>query len=153
MPWITLDCGIFEHEKFARLPSDMARLGWVATLVAAKRQPKPGRFADETHLRLVIGRFGRFVEAYIDLRLLDRGDGAALLIHDWEDYQRDDRTAAERQRRWRERNALRNRDETVSTRAAARAVRVSVSSSVTNPTSENSTAEPARVGLNGGEAG
>lgn len=102
MAWIALDCGLFEHEKFARLPTDHARLGWIATLLAAKRQPRPGRFANDDHLRLVLGRFARWVPAYFEAELLETtADG--IVIHDWDRYQRDP-TNAERQERYRSRH-------------------------------------------------
>jgi hypothetical protein len=106
MPWITVDCDILDHPKLVALPSDSARLGWLATMLEAKRQRQPGRFANERHYKHVIGKYARFLALYLAGGLLER-EGEALVIHDWSQHQRDrtDTTNAERQRRHRERQA------------------------------------------------
>lgn len=106
MTFVWIDCDLLEHPKVAQLPSDAARLGFVAVIFRAKRQAKPGRFANEQHFRYVMGRFGKFLPAYIAQHLIDVEADGVLSVHDWYDYQRDkvDTTAADRQRRYRERH-------------------------------------------------
>lgn len=106
MPFAIVDCGLLNHPKVVALPSDTARLGWVAVLLLAKQQVQPGGFASAKHFRHVMGRYGRFLPNYIAERLLDEDPDGRLLVHDWRDYQRDktDNTSAERQRRYRERH-------------------------------------------------
>lgn len=114
MAWVAFDCDTLEHPKLVALPSDSARLGFVATILKAKRLPQPGRFASAAHFRAVMGRYARYLKDYVEVRLLDEAPDGSLSVHDWSDYQRDkaDSTAAERQRRFRERHAESRRDVT-----------------------------------------
>jgi hypothetical protein len=133
MAWVAFDCGILNHPKMTALPSDTARLGFIAVVLEAKQQRQPGRFADTRHFRAVMGRYARFLPLYIERRLIDQESDGSLLVHDWADYQRDkaDTTAAERMRRHRERQRDGERDAPVTRNshaspAGGRAVAVSV---------------------------
>lgn len=96
MPWIALDCGLSEHPKFLELPNDSARLGWVLTLLAAKRQSQPGRFRSERHYRGVLNRYAKYLPNYRALGLLETDEDGALVVHHWQRYQW--KVAKERQR-------------------------------------------------------
>lgn len=87
MPWIALDCAFGEHPKIASLPSDAARYGWVLTLLAAKRQTRPGRFASRRHYTEVMHRHAKHLSHYIAAGLLEVHEDGALVVHDWERYQ------------------------------------------------------------------
>jgi hypothetical protein len=86
MSWITLECGLDDHEKIAGLPGDAARYGWVRTLLEAKLQRHPGTFASAKHFRHVMGRHGRYLPAYLAAGLLEEMDGR-LTVHDWQRHQ------------------------------------------------------------------
>lgn len=85
--WITVDCELGKHPKMAALPNDSARYGWLLTLLEAKKQRHPGTFASANHFRLVMGRHGRFLNDYVAAKLIDRGTGGSLLVHDWQRHQ------------------------------------------------------------------
>lgn len=133
--WITVDAGLPEHPKLTALPSDAARWSWLVIVCAAKRQRKPGRFADAKHLREVVGRHARHLPAYLAVGLIEPAADGSLAIHDWAEYQRDP-TAAARQARHRdgivtERDSHGNVTDDVTTLARAGALSLSVS--LSNP--------------------
>jgi hypothetical protein len=126
MSWITMDTKLPDHPKMAALPNDTARYGWILTLLEAKEQKAPGTFATANHFRHVLGKYGRYLQDYIKVGLLDEV-GGHIEVHDWSEYQRD-RTATERQRRHRDKDVTvtdENRDTSVP-RAGASAVALAV---------------------------
>jgi hypothetical protein len=84
--WAAIDCDIDSHPKLAALPSDAARYGWIRTLLEAKRQRRPGRFASAAHFRHVLGRHGKFLKDYLAANLLEE-DGTEVVVHDWTRHQ------------------------------------------------------------------
>lgn len=104
MTWIALDASLRHHRKIAALSEDAARWAWVVTLMEAKRQRPPGRFASESHLAYVLGdSLSPFVHEFVSARLLEKRRNGGLVVHDWPDYQRDPTNAA-RQARYRDRH-------------------------------------------------
>ncbi len=87
MSWITVDTKLGKHPKMAALPNDAARYGWLLTLCEAKEQSRAGTFATANHFAHVMGRHGRFLDAYIKAGLLDNGPDGTLLVHDWQRHQ------------------------------------------------------------------
>lgn len=127
MPWIVLDTDLRHHRKLACLSEDAARWGWIVTLLEAKRQRRPGTFASTEHLAYVLGDdLSTFIEEYVKSKLLERKRNGSLVVHDWDDYQRDP-TGAVRQARYRDRHRnVTSNDEVTATRARARPVAVPV---------------------------
>lgn len=136
-PWVAVDATIRKNRKMTDLPSDTARWGWIAVLGEAKLQRPAGWFASRCHAQEALGRFGRYLEDYVDVGLLEpashlcpacRGHFPelpkdALLVHDWWRHQRDPETKGvvfndpagpvpgfERTRWWRLRRAVFERD-------------------------------------------
>lgn len=135
--WITVDAGLPEHPKLTGLPSDAARWSWLVIVCAAKRQRKPGRFADAKHLREVVGRHARHLPAFIGAGLIE-ATAEGLVIHDWAEYQRDP-TNADRQQRHRDKavtkrdsNGIVTDEVTPLARAGALSLSVSLSNNVEN---------------------
>lgn len=87
MSWITMDTKLGRHPKMAALPSDAARYGWVLTLLEAKEQRHAGTFASGNHYRHVMGKYGRFLDAYIKAGLLDKDEDGTIHVHDWGRHQ------------------------------------------------------------------
>lgn len=109
-PWVKVKIGARRSGKLATLPSDTARLGYFYILLEAKVQRRMGVFDNRTHFAEVMGRFGRYLDAYIDAGLIHeapsvcgdcRSAYAALqrgqiAVHDYVREQRDP-THADRQ--------------------------------------------------------
>lgn len=98
IPWFAVDVDIRGNEKITALPSDTARYGWIAGVLAeAKRQKRQGVFVNGQQLAEVIGRFARFIPQYLSLRLLELAPGlcadckadfgpvprGAIVVHNW----------------------------------------------------------------------
>lgn len=114
-PWFVVRADIASNHKLAELPSDSARWGWVAGVLAeAKRQRPSGRFTSRQHYRSAVPAFARFLPGYLAQGLLevapalcgrcrrvwrDIPDGW-LVVHDWNQHQRDP-GAAQRVAGWR----------------------------------------------------
>lgn len=113
-PWIKVKIGIRRSGKLAALPSDTARLGWLYVLVEAKVQRTLGTFDNRAHFSEVMGRFGRYLDQYVEVGLIHvapalcpecgprhstarRGE---VIVHDYLKEQRDP-TNADRQAVWR----------------------------------------------------
>ncbi len=112
MAWIKLDDGFMEHEKVVTLRGhrggkDAIIAHLEAMCWASRGEPKSRR---RTHGHIPagvapsLGATPRIAGLLESAGLWDRnGDG--WYIHDWQDYQRADTTAAERKRRQRDRDA------------------------------------------------
>jgi hypothetical protein len=116
-PWVALDVDVRKDERLVALPSDTARYGYVAGILAEARLATPrGVFANRAHLVEAIGRFARFIPHYLDTGLIEQapklcpdcrdrfghiGQGA-LVVHNWHPKQNDP-TRAERDERYRSR--------------------------------------------------
>lgn len=99
MTWIRIDARVHKHPKVVQL-APQARWAWIVTLCEAKAVD--GAWSSAAHYRACVGADGKHLKALLDVGLLElRGD--AVVVHDWNDYQRalSDSTAAERMRRYR----------------------------------------------------
>jgi len=104
--WIRVMADVHRHPKVVALPSDPAR--WAFIVVLAEGKAVGGRWESERHFRAYCGALARHLPALVGVGLLER-DGEAILIHDWDQYQREpkaDPTAADRMRRKRARDKL-----------------------------------------------
>lgn len=132
-PWIAIDVDIRKDDRIVDLPSDGARYGYVAGVLAeAKLQSPRGMFASRALLAEAIGRFDRFVPKYLEVGLLHTGGKLcsecrdafgqvapkAIVVHNWHGKQRDSvpmpterQTPAERTALWRLRTAVFERDQ------------------------------------------
>lgn len=104
MAWLRVDDRFASHPKVAQLSDKEFRV-WMRTLCfcAAYQDPSVDRIA----LSEVTGLTKAMVMKFSDLGLLDPSD-VGHEIHDWQHYQPKDATGAERQAKWRARNASRN---------------------------------------------
>lgn len=117
-PWIAIDVDIRKDDRIADLPSDAARWGYVAGVLAESRLQDPrGVFGSKATFEEAVGRFARHLDQYLAVGLMERSpklcDGCrerfgdlkngALVVHNWHRKQADP-THAERQRRHRLKN-------------------------------------------------
>lgn len=114
-PWVKVKIGARRSGKIAGLPSDSARLGYFYVLLEAKVQRRMGVFDNRTHFVEVLGRFGRFLPAYLEAGLVHEAPSLCpeckrrhraatrgqIVVHDYLREQRDP-TNADRQAAWRE---------------------------------------------------
>ena len=101
MSWLRVDDGFASHPKIAQLSNAEFRV-WMRTLCYCARYQDPT--IDQVAISEVPGLTPAVVMKFSGLGLVDpMGNG--LEIHDWERYQPKDATGAERQARWRARNA------------------------------------------------
>ena len=108
--WFQIKADAHRHPKIVALPSDAARWAFIVTLAEGKAVA--GRWANEKHYRACVGPVAKHLPDLVKAGLVER-DGEAVVIHDWNDYQRNDVTAAERQRRYRDKNRYANGVHTV----------------------------------------
>ena len=104
MSWLRIDDRFASHPKVAQLSDKEFRV-WMRTLCFCASYEDPT--VDRVAVREISGLTRVMVMKFADLGLLDPS-GAGHEVHDWELYQPKDRTGAERQARWRARNASRN---------------------------------------------
>ena len=144
MSWLRLDDNFAQHPKFEGWPAAQ-RWAFVELMLYCAKYRTGGRVpADLTLLpRPVNSRLLGQAEAS---GWLDRTE-EALWIHDWEKYNPSDPTAAERQKRYRDRNAERNeqRDDNGASRVGAHA------RPVPSPTPEQPPAEKKVLSAEGSE--
>lgn len=100
--WIRVEADVHRHPKVVALRTPAARWAFLVTLAEGKAVD--GRWANVQHYRAcVLPEQSRHLPELINVGLVAM-DGDAVVIHDWGDYQvRKDATAADRQRRHRER--------------------------------------------------
>lgn len=101
MSWLRVDDGFANHPKIARLTDRELRI-WIRTLCYCARYENPA--VDDATMSEVVGLKPATVQAFVSAGLLDVVSGR-IEVHDWHEYQPKDKTGAERQKRWRERNA------------------------------------------------
>jgi len=114
--WIRISSRMHEHPDIVGLRSDTTRWAWLVVLLAAKNQPEPGSFRSEEQLRNAVGwRLARSLPALFRAGLLEREpmdeSTTRVNVHSWSRWQSTsgiDRTNAERQRRYRERERARS---------------------------------------------
>lgn len=103
MAWLRLDDGFTDHRKVVALKTDQRRWTWLRILIYTARYRSPEVPAG---IRDVIAEATpKFLSELVDIGLLDKGANNSLTVHDWHDYQPKDPTKAERQARWRAKNA------------------------------------------------
>lgn len=113
-PWIAIDVDIRKDDRVADLPSDAARWGYVAGVLAEARLQNPrGVFGSKATFEEAVGRFARHLEAYIAAGLMERATSmcadcrqdygelkrGALVVHNWIRKQRDPSAASRQARR------------------------------------------------------
>jgi hypothetical protein len=113
-PWIAIDVDIRKDDRLVDLPSDSARYGYIAGVLAESRLQDPRAvFPSRAVLAESIGRFDRFVPKYLEVGLLHQvphrcepcnreyGDlrRGAIVVHNWHGKQRDP-AHAERQAKY-----------------------------------------------------
>lgn len=108
MTWLRIDDGFAEHYKISEL-SDREFRVWMRTLCyAARNNGRAGRLTAAMR-REIVGLTSPMVTKFFALGLLDNGDEEGVVqIHDWHTYNPKDATAADRAKRYRDRND--NRD-------------------------------------------
>jgi hypothetical protein len=113
--WVALYPSILDSGKWADLPDDTARLGWIVSILLAARQPHEGRFDSTGKLVRLLAKEGieqpdLVVASLVEAGCLDIED-EEVSVRGWAKWQRrwrgpsDDpalKAAAERERYWRE---------------------------------------------------
>lgn len=102
--WLRVDDRFASHPKMSQLSDKEFRV-WVKLLCFCAAYQDPS--VDQVALNEVPGLSSSMVTKFGTAGLLDIV-GEAFEIHDWEKFQPKDATGAERQARWRARNAVRN---------------------------------------------
>lgn len=151
-PWWRADATADEPDKLASLPSDGARWAWFRMMCRAKTQRRMGAFAGRSHLKGLLGSYGRHIPDLIRVGVAhdwptdcerctaDYSDASTgdVVVHDYRREQRDP-TNADRQADYRSRNAESNDPvtETVTPTSRGRAHTLSPSPSLSpSPTNE-----------------
>lgn len=85
-PWLKFWPELVDHPKFVGI-SDAVRWTWIKLLARAGQQPTRGQFVSVRHAVEVTGRPEAHIRQLIHVRLLDDNPDA-LLMHDWQKWQR-----------------------------------------------------------------
>ena len=104
MSWLRIDDRFASHPKVAQLTDREFRV-WMRLLCFCAAYQDPS--VDKVALNEVNGLSSVMVTRFGTLGLLDVV-GDSFEIHDWAHFQPKDLTGAERQAKWRSRNAVRN---------------------------------------------
>ena len=100
-PWAKFSVGMPRDPKVATLATDGARWAFVAVVLAAKEQDRPGGFENIDHLRAVVSlTVGEHIQELVDRGLLSVDPEGAIRIAAWAKYQIDP-TKTERAARYR----------------------------------------------------
>jgi hypothetical protein len=124
VPWVAVRIDLLHSAKLTDLPNDTAMLGYVSMLLEAKTQRRMGVFESERHWRLVMGRFARYLPAYVAARLVERYgslcekcladhpdlSGSELVVHDYLREQRDPTHATRQEHYRKETSSVRESD-------------------------------------------
>ncbi len=132
MTWLRLDDAFAQHPKIIRL-SKIQRWIWVEILCYCARFRTEGRVPAEVR-EVVPSADKNLLKRLVEVGLLDE-DGDAWKVHDWDEYNPADPTAALRAKRYRDRNANRDgdRDATVTDDVTQTAPRARASTPVPVP--------------------
>ena len=104
MSWLRIDDRFASHPKAAQLTDREFRV-WMRLLCFCAAYQDPS--VDKVALNEVNGLTSSMVRRFGTLGLIDVV-GDSFEIHDWSHFQPKDLTGADRQARWRSRNAVRN---------------------------------------------
>src|SRR5580765_4465319 len=89
-PWIKLHTGLVSNPKVMSLPADVFKV-WILTLVETKRYNENGVVPPLPQLAFAIHVHPKWlathIETLITANLVERRDDA-LVVHDWDDWQR-----------------------------------------------------------------
>jgi len=101
--WLRIDDGFAEHYKISELTDREFRV-WMRTLCyAARNNGRAGRLTAAMR-REIVGLTAPMVQKYVSLGLLDEAEDGVVLVHDWATYNPKDPTAADRAKRYRQRD-------------------------------------------------
>jgi hypothetical protein len=101
--WVKLDALLHRNPKIARLTDAQFR-AYITVLGEAKLCQSEGEWPSEEHLRFAIGaKASRHIPTLVDARLLEVDRDGWVRVHDWNDWQPRDPTAAARSARYRAR--------------------------------------------------
>lgn len=101
MSWLRLDDGFDTHPKLLEL-TELQRWRWARVLLHCARHRTEG------HVKASVLRelgLGRTVNDLLRVGLLEENGATGYLVHDWHTFNPKDPTKAERQARWREKQA------------------------------------------------
>ena len=102
MAWLKVDDGLAEHRKLLPLKRS-ERWTWMEVLCYVARQNNGGHVPPSIH-QVLRHATPTFLTRCHELGLLDVEEGTGVyVVHDWEEYNPKDKTAADRQRRFRQR--------------------------------------------------
>ncbi len=110
MTWLRIDDGFARHPKVVQLARS-ERWTWLEILCYCAHYKTNGHVLANVR-EVVPSAKTTLVEKLVSVRLLDKTEDG-WKVHDWDDYNPSDPTAADRAKRYRDRNA--NRDATVTT--------------------------------------
>jgi hypothetical protein len=96
-----LDVDIAIDPDVAELPSDAARYAWVLTICEAKRVG--GEWSSSAHYRASLGERSRWLDRFVKEGLLVKANDGTIRPRAYERWQSDLPAAAERMRRYRDR--------------------------------------------------
>ena len=100
-PWAKFSVGMPRDPKVATLSTDGSRWAFVAVVLAAKEQDRPGGFENIDHLRAVVSlTVGEHIQELVDRGLLSVDPEGAIRVASWTKYQIDP-TKPERAARYR----------------------------------------------------
>lgn len=104
MSWLRIDDGFAEHYKIAELTDREFRV-WLRILCYAARNNGRSGHLTAAMRREIVGLSVPVTDRLLALGLLDQGDQEGVLaVHDWTTYNPKDPTAAERAKRYRNRD-------------------------------------------------
>lgn len=101
MSWLRIDDGFDTHPKLLEL-TEQQRWRWTRVLIHCARHRTQGHV--KTSVLRDLG-LGRAIEKLLSIDLLEQNGESGYLVHDWHDYAPKDPTKAERQARWRAKQA------------------------------------------------
>lgn len=99
MAWLKVDDGLAEHRKLLLLKR-ADRWTWMEILCYVARQNNGGHVPEGIGSVLKYAK-PELLNRYYEIGLLDLEPDGRYVVHDWDDYNPKDVTAAERMRRYR----------------------------------------------------
>ena len=101
MSWLKLDDGFDTHPKLLEL-TELQRWRWARVLLHCARHRTEGHVKPSVLRELGLGRA---INDLLRVGLLEENGDTGYLVHDWSAFNPKDPTKAERQARWREKQA------------------------------------------------